>query len=82
MALTFWNPAGHCRPSRLFGQYTWPKARGGAAVELKFGLDETELELPRLRPADRHLSSDRRRGDRGENPDVAHVPIAAEALGG
>jgi hypothetical protein len=40
---------------------------GAAAVELKFGPDETELELPRLR-IDRRLSSDRRRGDRGDTP--------------
>jgi len=30
-------------------------------------------------PADRRLSSDRRRGDRGEHPDAATVPIAAQA---
>jgi hypothetical protein len=52
-------------------------ASGAAAAELKFGLDETELEL--LRPADRHLSSDRRRGNRGEYPDITHVPIAEAA---
>jgi hypothetical protein len=34
--------------------------------------------LPRLR-ADRCLSSGRRRGDRGENPNITHVPIAKEA---
>jgi hypothetical protein len=43
-------------------------------------LDEAEPELPRLRPADRRLP-DRRRGDRGENTDIATVPIAKEAAG-
>jgi hypothetical protein len=36
--------------------------------------------LLRLRPADRRLP-DRRRGDRGENTDIATVPIAKEAAG-
>jgi hypothetical protein len=44
---------------------------------LTVGLNETESELPRLRPADRRLP-DRRRGDRGKDTDIATVPIAAE----
>jgi len=47
---------------------------------LQFGLNEAELKLPRLPIADRRLrSADRRRGDRDENPDIAVVPIAAQA---
>jgi hypothetical protein len=49
--------------------------------QISTGLDEAEVELPRLW-ADRRLRpSHRRSGDPGEDPDITHVPIAKEAAG-
>ncbi|WP_029583043.1 hypothetical protein [Bradyrhizobium sp. URHD0069] len=57
------------------GPYTCQRAVGHRVLKVR--LDEAELKLPRLR-ADPSLRSDRRRGDRRENPNVAVVQSPPE----